>query len=366
MKDDKWQLYYNFCLEYYNKYKTILMPNCFLVNYNGAFYDLGYWLIKQRDDYKNNKLDINKIKMLDEIEDIWKIDKIYILFSKWYENYLLVKEYYEENKNVLIPSNYEVKNKNNEIVKIGNWFSLQKSYYKHNKLANIKVILLDEINIKDTIKYEVRGKEKWYRNYNYAKEYYNIYGNLLFDKPYEFDGNIIDLKKWIINERYYKKNGLLSDEKIKLLDEIGMNWNTNIYNKVWQLCYLKLKEYKNIYGDLFISKDYIIKDKHNLYINLYQWLLVQKGIVQKSKKCKTKYNLLNDLGVIWELNESNEIIYIKEYLDSQYNKYINNYLSEDDILKLVNAGVLRYVDDGIEKSDINYYVMKINERVNKG
>ena len=49
--------------------------------------------------------------------------------ENWLKNYNLVRKYYEENGDLLVPYKYEVKEEG-KVVKLGTWISTQRKIYK--------------------------------------------------------------------------------------------------------------------------------------------------------------------------------------------------------------------------------------------
>ena len=69
----------------------------------------------------------------------------------------------------------------------------------------------------------------WLEKYKFIKEYYDKNGDLFFPKNYtiEVNGKIINLKEWLNAQKNLYKNGKLSIEKAKLLEEIGITSNNS-------------------------------------------------------------------------------------------------------------------------------------------
>ena len=67
--------------------------------------------------------------------------------ENWLKNYNLVRKYYEENGDLLVPYKYEVKDEEGSIIKLGAWISTQRKFYKKNKLQDWKIKLLEEIEM---------------------------------------------------------------------------------------------------------------------------------------------------------------------------------------------------------------------------
>ena len=124
-------------------------------------------------------------------------------------------------------------------------------------------------------------EEKWFEYYALAKEYYEKHGNLDINATYETeDGKKLGL--WIACQRraYKAKYNItrtklmpLTDEKIKLLNEIGMIWDVKIYN--------------------LIHKPYNRERKITLEIRFYRYL---KEYVKENKNNFETYDDVKDVG----------------------------------------------------------------------
>jgi len=85
-----------------------------------------------RQNYRNNKLDNNKIQKLEEIKEWEWGEKIFQEFRTWDENYKLLKEFIKENNKIPINID-EYKN-----IKLGNWCAHQRQNYRNSKLEKKK------------------------------------------------------------------------------------------------------------------------------------------------------------------------------------------------------------------------------------
>lgn len=134
---------------------------------------------------------------------------------KWLEKYQLAKDFYENNQHLNIFTQYETE----EGVKLGTWIQLQRKAYKNNKLSKEKIKLLEDIGMIWSF-----DEAQWQEKYTLAKQYYEEFENLLISQKYETkDG--IKLGIWIGLQRTNYKKNKLSQDKIKLLESIGMVWS---------------------------------------------------------------------------------------------------------------------------------------------
>ena len=361
---ERWLRNYNLAKIYYKENGDLLIPYTYETkNEQNEIVKLGIWISSQRQAYKNNKLEDWKIKLLEEIKMTWGVENIKESFKKasdrtWLKKYNVAKEYYEKYGDLLISSTYEARDKNGKIFNLSYWVKNQRNLYKNNELEDWKMKLLEEIKI-------VCTSSNWFKNYNVAKEYYEKYGNLLISSTYvvrDKNGEIFDLSYWVKNQRNLYKNNELEDWKMKLLKEIKIveskkskNGNINVINNdTWMKYYLMLKDYKDLYGDIFISEDYGSND-------LYNWLEVQKKVlVGRKHNDKIKISLLNDIDKNWK---NTNISYLKKYIEEEYLLYLYGLLDKKNVYKLLNSGVFIYTDDKtIEKASRNEFLEKIKSR----
>ena len=205
-KKTPWFETYQIALEYYSKYNTINIKQT--VKYNG--FGLGDWIDKQKRDYKNNNLSDEQINLLNQLGIKWS----YLPNDeRWYIKFKKLKEFYENNHHLNIAV------KENEV--LYSWLEYQRKLYENNMLSEEKIDLLNSIS---SSWMEKGIKNKWIVNYNRAKEFYNTYHHLNITSK---DDKL--LYTWLEHQRKLYNEQLLSIEKIKLLNKIGMIWNYEKY-----------------------------------------------------------------------------------------------------------------------------------------
>ncbi len=223
MKKLSWDEMYLQAKLYYQEIGNLLVPAKYVTS-DGI--KLGYWIGHQRKDYKTNCLSNDKISLLEEIGMIWSVYDV-----NWYENYELARQYYIQNGDLLIPLLYTT----NRGEKLGSWIGLQRKQYKGGKLSKDKIELLEKIGMTWSI-YDVQ----WNEYYELAAEYYRKHDNLLVPLRYK----TIDDKKlgsWISHQRISFKSGKLSEDRIKMLEQIGMAWDG--MSATWDSMYKLAKQY---------------------------------------------------------------------------------------------------------------------------
>ena len=119
-------------------------------------------------------------------------------------------------------------------------------------------------------------KAKWEKMYALAKQYYKENKNLRIPQTYRTEEDRA-LGLWISNQRLAYKNRFipkekrtnslspLSDEQVRLLEDIGMVWNLkDRFEKTWFQYYMDACEFYQKNHHLRISQSYKTKDERCL------------------------------------------------------------------------------------------------------
>ena len=288
----KWNRMYNLAKEYYEKNGNLLIPHSYLVNFGGETYRLGNWVHNQRNFYKRGKLTQNKIKLLEDLGIKWSDVKRGVLDRKWLIMYKETLKYYNENGNLVIPNDYIVTINGIDYL-LKKWIINQKNYLNSGKLSeDKKELFIKLINLSDIrCVYDL----KFMKYYSLCKEYYIEHGDLHVPFNYEVivNGEVIKLGWWINSQRMSYKRAKLSDEKIKMLEQLGMIWEvSSIREKEWIRKYELLKAYYDTNGDLFVPHNYTVEGA-----NLDSWLLHQKSLYRNGKLSNERISKLREIGV---------------------------------------------------------------------
>ena len=236
IKKYQWNKMYSAAKEYYETHGNLLIPYGYKTKNGDA---LGNLVSDWRRLYGENKLSQEQINALEQIGMVWKINKV-----GWDELYELLKEYKNEYGNILVPSNYVAPNG----IKLGNFIATCRANYANNKLSASRISALENLgmiwNTRDNL---------WNKNYELAKKYYIKNHTLLVPSSYiTSEGD--NLGTWVNHQRQELLKGRITEERIKLLDNIGMVWNTKT-NKAEIDTYLEDLKKENINIDKKLNKD---------------------------------------------------------------------------------------------------------------
>ena len=266
-----------------------------------------------------------KFKVIDEVRNCRELfEKLNdALTATWDMYYASAKQYYKENGNLEVPARYITE----EGYALGSWLNNQKAIRKGTivgKLTEDQIQKLDSIGmIWDSLDYF------WEQNFRLAKEYYLAHGNL--DIPTNFkskDGK--HLGNWILRQRQLYKSNSLTDEQIKKLDSIGMDWMDRV-DRVWENGFIEAKNYSEEYGNLSVPKNY----RSNTDFPLGIWIQRQRSLYKNNKISEDRFKRLTDVGMNWNPdNWESRFNLVKQY----YEEHGNINISQKEVIQGIWLG----------------------------
>ncbi|WP_445725593.1 Helicase associated domain protein [Flavobacterium sp.] len=300
--DDLWMVNLYKLEDYYKSNNTFHIPN-----YKKDLMPLRSWLQYQKNIFKKNKLDNNKIKLLKSIGFSFDLNYRGNKFIdpvksevEWDEKFEDLKNFNIKYKTFLIP--------NNEIQfnSLKTWIQEQKRQYKLGNLSSEIINRLLEIGYSFDLDY--RGKKfKYETNPDLKKEkntaitsnsetWKNKYLKLIDYKlkngncnvPRSYDDR--SLANFVNSQRNLYRNNELDNDKIEKLKLIEFEFNFRSNN--WNNHYLELKAFFDKNG----HSNYKKTDENR---TLYNWTLIQRGNKKKAKLSKSKVLKLNNINFDW-------------------------------------------------------------------
>ena len=143
-----------------------------------------------------------------------------------------------------------------------------------------------------------------------AELYFKEYGNLEIPSKFKTlngtdeDENGYNLGGWLVSQRQMYKKSKLSKKREKLLEKIGMRFETRDNDEVWNQMYMLAESYFKEYGNLKIKQVFKTLngiDYDEKGYNLGIWINTQRREYKKDKLSKEKIELLDQIGMVWEI-----------------------------------------------------------------
>lgn len=275
--DLNWSKNYRAAKQYYEKHGNLEVPSKY-VNEDGI--SLGSWICSVRKWYSSGVhkkyLQKDRIIQLEAIGMIWSTSDYF-----WEQNFKFAQEYFIENGNLDVPTNYKTKNG----TQLGSWIGrqrkLRKGIGKGTPLTEHQINKLDSIGMD----WMDRVDRIWENSFIEAKKYKEQHGNL--DVPVKYKSeNDFPLGEWIQRQRKVYKQNKISDDRIKRLTDIGMNWTPDD----WEYRFDLVKQYYERHGNINISQKEVIKG-----VWLGKWIVSQKKALDSGKLTDHQVQMLKTL-----------------------------------------------------------------------
>lgn len=207
--------FYMMSLGYRESRKFLYIPDGYISS--GGF-PLGEIWSELQDLYNQNQLSEEEIRFLLRLR-MQFADSPQKDLQIWLNRVDEVEEYYKVHGTLSMPNTTLF----SDGVSMFQWIHHQKKSYKIGELSLYQRERLEGIGIQ-----WIKPKEKtgWEKGYQYAKQFYEQNGHLFISKKYISDDGF-ELGKWIWEQRnrYLSLSKYeISDERIDLLEEIGMFW----------------------------------------------------------------------------------------------------------------------------------------------
>ena len=385
--NEEWNKKYELAKIYFAHNRNLEIPHNYKT-FNGYEYaengiTLGRWITNQRQAYKGLgtcKITEEQIKLLEEIG--MRFETCYNN-EEWNKKYELAKVYFEHNGNLEIPQSYKTLNGYEYAecgIALGAWLNTQRQAYKGQgncKITEVQIKLLEEIGMH----FETNYKEgEWNKKYGLAKAYFEHNGNLEIPHTYktlngyEYIAGGIALGAWLNTQRQaYKGHGnfKITDEQIKLLEEIGMRFKTRDNNEEWNKKYELAKVYFEYNGNLEIPYSYKTLNGYEYAdggISLGIWLHTQRKAYKgqdANKITETQIKLLEEIRIKWFLKVGTDKKSQEEVITEKNSKrkqiemlnrvrsYLNT-LDESEVLSKeeINQGMMDVLNHKIKRLKI--------------
>mmetsp|Transcript_11373 Transcript_11373/g.23981 ORF Transcript_11373/g.23981 Transcript_11373/m.23981 type:complete len:546 (+) Transcript_11373:103-1740(+) len=186
------------------------------------------------------------------------------------------------------------------------WQSTQRTAKKKGTLEPYQEVLLDRIGFRWVVPGgPVQGPEgKWYKHYTALKEFKNTHGHLNVPREYPPHPKLKFWLKTQISVRRKKVAGkpegkYLSDERERLLGELGVNWGAKRVTIPWESRFTELLQYRKDNGHCNIPWRWIGNRPLAAWVNAQRkkYMDMQRG--KTSNLTQDQIRRLEEIGFRW-------------------------------------------------------------------
>eukprot|EP00526_Cylindrotheca_closterium_P007950 CAMPEP_0113660434 /NCGR_PEP_ID=MMETSP0017_2-20120614/32897_1 /TAXON_ID=2856 /ORGANISM="Cylindrotheca closterium" /LENGTH=675 /DNA_ID=CAMNT_0000575067 /DNA_START=74 /DNA_END=2098 /DNA_ORIENTATION=- /assembly_acc=CAM_ASM_000147 len=164
------------------------------------------------------------------------------------------------------------------------WIYVQRQKREEGTLTNQQIQLLDDIEFPwENNAYDTN----WYAMYNELVDFKNKHGHLLVEKG-------TSLYDWMHNQRRQHTGNPrpLSDERIRLLNDIDFEWTPARMEALWLAKYNKLVQFQQDHGHC--------QPKASKHKSLYDWSLTQRNVYEEGVLSTERIKLLDKIDFPWK------------------------------------------------------------------
>jgi hypothetical protein len=214
VEEQKWNMQYEQLFEFKRKKGHCMVPKRYEQDTR-----LGHWVGTQRRNHINGNLRVDRKKLLDELDFVWKVEgdrNIDINDKVWHQQYEKLVEFKRTNVHCRVPNRYD-RDKS-----LGIWVSEQRKNHNNNKMRPDRKKLLDEIGFVWKADADRNTNDKlWLQQYEKLVEFKRKKGHCIVPTKYEPDRS---LGHWVRNQRTSHIDNKIRLDRKELLDVIEFVW----------------------------------------------------------------------------------------------------------------------------------------------
>ena len=243
--------------------------------------ELRNWMITQRLQKRNGKLDAERESRLSEAGFDWNPHQ-----SRWQQFYDSLEDFYHIHRHCRVPADWP------ENPSLAHWVAGQRASKRAGKLSADRVRALERLGFAWAIEhsskrglYSGSSLADWEETFSKVREFKQVNGHFAFPQK-------TLLADWAIKQRILRRNKELDPARERALNEIGFDWDP--INNRWERMFNELLEFKRRYGHVNVPQ------KSRQYPKLAAWVAKQRFDKKKNRRIlATRAHRLDELGFTW-------------------------------------------------------------------
>ena len=282
--DHVWERNYEAAVAYYQEHGSLKMPQNYKTE-DGI--GLGRWIKHTQEVYRDSmgvSLNADQKTRLEAIGV--KLPSVRELEDAWQAGYREAREYYDTNGHLKVPFVYKTVSG----FPLGKWIAHERTIAKQNANSPTRPYSLTHKFLLDQIGmiWERQKADSWMQHYVVAQRYFAEHNNLDVPKSYVYED--VWLGDWLARQRHARNGGTLSEERIKLLDQLKFSWEDRLTLQ-WDDFFRQAEKYYQNHGHLRISAD---------HKSLGTWVTAQRDKYVQGKLSEDQIARLSSIGMHWK------------------------------------------------------------------
>ena len=238
------------------------------------------WVWNQWKLKRKAKLAEARVHLLEKVGFEWK--GVSDRFKTWDEMFGALVEYKKERGDCRVPSS----SKHDQ--RLAKWVMEQRRAKRRGDLGDDRIRRLNEVGF-DWNPYSSRWEEMVAELIRYRDKHGNC------NVPQKLPENP-RLAKWVMTQRRLKGANKLSDDRIRQLSEVGLQWV--VFDARWDEMFKRLVEYYKIHGNCNVP------GKWRPNPSLGRWVMTQRIKRRADELSEDRVHRLNEIGFEWEVQEA--------------------------------------------------------------
>ena len=230
--------------------------------------DLNGWISSQRMRRDGGVLSSEKVALLESIGFVWRLRD-----AAWQEKVEELRIYIEKHGNADVPQR--------EPSGLGAWLNTRRKEEKSGNLAPERKAALEKLGIQ----WNPVG-DKWGVMYEQLLAYQKEHGTA----NVSINGTS-DLDAWVGRQRKARKNGALSDDRVRLLDKVGFDWDP--FATQWDVMFKELLAYRTEHNSVSVPQ--------RPRTALGRWVRVQRESLKNGRLTSEHRERLDEVGFVWDV-----------------------------------------------------------------
>lgn len=350
-----WEINFERFKSFKEKYNSLIIPKDYIIR------SLYVWYLTQKVLYREERIPQEHFTKLIAIGFNFKSAHDIRFDNIWEESYSELKEYFIKHKDTDVPRKKDSKD---PLYKLSNFVAMQRHYKKFddNRMNEYKIKKLEEINFSWEIGYQktsnvIKDDEQWFNNLTIYADFKKEHNR---EPKQKINTPEYKIARWRNDQAVNRKRGLLSKDRIELLESENIIWNLEEHE--FKIKLDKLIEYKNQFGDFNVPLNY---KTDNIQLGNFVYGLKNRGTKKEYKQKLEEIGMIDvilrsevdkkdsmprKLTLVWKTNYE-KLKALKEKGEN-INQINHNYKDDEKFINWVLSQKKRYTFNNLNEEQI--------------